>query len=121
MLVTRRRRSRTTILIFRGIGTKEAIFTSTAGTRPAAIGRVDKAEKAKYDLARYNLVLSPPSYLDMRSSIYIDRCIYRDGGWESKSHIAQKWRSLMLLVEVVGARNLLINFFIKDSAYKGSI
>ena len=102
LLVTkrRRRRSRTTILIFGGIGTEEAIFVSTAGAKPAATGRVGKAEKAKYDLARYNLALLPPSYLDMRSSIYIDRCIYRDGGWESKSRIAQKWRSLILLVEV---------------------
>ena len=64
-----KRRSRTTILIFKGIGTKEAISTSIASARPAAIGRVGKVEKAKYNPARYNLVLSPPSYLDMRSSI----------------------------------------------------
>ena len=89
MLVTRRkRRSCTTISIFRGIGTKEAISTSTAGARPAATGRVDRVKKAKYDPARYNPALSPSLYLDTRSSIYIDRCIYRDGGWESKSHIA---------------------------------
>ena len=87
MLVTRRRRSRTTILIFGGIGTKEAISASTAGAKPTATGRVGEVEKAKYNLARYNLVLSLPLYLDMRSSIYIDRYIYRDGGWESKSHI----------------------------------
>ena len=88
MLVTRRRRrSRTTISIFRGIGTKEAISASTAGARPAATGRVGKAEKAKYNLARYNPVLSPLLYLDMRSSIYINKCIYRDSGWESKSRI----------------------------------
>ena len=67
-----------------------AIVTSTAGAKPAATGRVGEAEKAKYDPARYNLALSPPLYLDMRSSIYIDRCIHRDGGWESKSHITQK-------------------------------
>ena len=97
LLVTRRRRSRTTISIFGGIGTKEAISASTASARPAATGRVGEAEKAKYDPARYNPALSPPSYLDMRSSIYIDRCIHRDGGWESKSRMAQKWRSLMLL------------------------
>ena len=78
LLVTRRRRSRTTISIFGGIGTKEAISASTAGARPAVTGRVGEAEKAKYDPARYNLVLLPPSYLDMRNSLYIDRCIYRD-------------------------------------------
>src|SRR5271170_266152 len=83
-----RRRSRTTISIFGGIGTKEAISASTAGAKPAATGRVGEAEKAKYDPARYNPALSPPSYLDMRSSIYIDRCIHRDGGWESKSRMA---------------------------------
>ena len=89
MLVTRgRRRSRTTISIFGGIGTEEAIFASTAGAKPAAIGRVGEAKKAKYNLARYNLALLPPSYLDMRSSIYIDRCIYKDSRWESKSRIA---------------------------------
>ena len=78
LLVTRRR-SCTTILIFRGIGTEEAISTSTASAKPAATGKVGEVEKAKYNLARYNLVLSPPSYLDMRSSIYINRCIYKDG------------------------------------------
>ena len=91
MLVTRRRRrSRTTILIFRGIGTEEAISASTASAKPAATGRVGEVEKAKYDSAKYNLVLSPLLYLDMQSSIYINRCIYRDSGWESKSHITQK-------------------------------
>ena len=79
LLVTRRRRSRTTISIFRGIGTEEAISASTASAKPAATGRVGEAEKAKYNPARYNLVLSPPLYLDMQSSIYINRCIYRDG------------------------------------------
>ena len=51
MLVTRRRkrRSRTTISIFRGIGTEEAISASTAGAKPAATGRVGKVEKAKYN------------------------------------------------------------------------
>ena len=49
MLVTRRRRSCTTILIFGGIGTKEAIFASTASTKPTATGRVGEAEKAKYN------------------------------------------------------------------------
>ena len=49
MLVTRRR-SRTTILIFGGIGTEEAISTSTASAKPAATGRVGEAEKAKYNL-----------------------------------------------------------------------
>ena len=88
MLITRRRRSHTTISIFRGIGTEEAISASTAGAKPAATGRVGEVEKAKYDPARYNLVLSPPLYLDMRSSIYINRCIYRDSRWENKSHIA---------------------------------
>ena len=44
-----KRRSRTTILIFKGIGTKEAISTSIASARPAAIGRVGKVEKAKYN------------------------------------------------------------------------
>ena len=90
MLVTRRKRSRTTISIFGGIGTEEAISASTAGAKPAATGRVGEAEKAKYNLAKYNLALSPPLYLDMRSSIYINRCIYRDSRWENKSHIAQK-------------------------------
>ena len=52
MLVTRRRRSRTTISIFGGIGTEEAISTSTAGAKPAATGRVGEAEKAKYDPER---------------------------------------------------------------------
>ena len=53
LLVTRRRRrSHTTILIFGGIGTKEAIFASTASARPAATGRVGKVEKAKYNLER---------------------------------------------------------------------
>ena len=80
LLVTRRRRSRTTISIFGGIGTEEAISASTAGAKPAATGRVGEAEKAKYDPARYNLALSPPSYLDMRSFIYINRCIYRNSG-----------------------------------------
>ena len=79
LLVTRRRRrSRTTISIFRGIGTKEAISVSTAGAKPAATGRMGEVEKAKYNPARYNLVLSPLLYLDMRSSIYINRYIYRD-------------------------------------------
>ena len=87
MLITRRK-CRTTISIFRGIGTEEAIFINIASAKPAATGRVGKVEKAKYNPARYNLVLSPPLYLDMRSSIYINRCIYRDSGWESKSHIA---------------------------------
>jgi hypothetical protein len=51
LLVTRRRRrSRTTISIFGGIGTEEAISASTAGAKPAAIGRVGEAEKAKYNL-----------------------------------------------------------------------
>jgi hypothetical protein len=38
LLVTRRRRrrSRTTISIFGGIGTEEAISASTAGAKPAA-------------------------------------------------------------------------------------
>ena len=50
MLVTRRRRrSRTTISIFGGIGTEEAISASTAGAKPAATGRVGEAEKVKYD------------------------------------------------------------------------
>ena len=80
MLVTKRKRSRTTILIFGGIGTKEAIFINIAGAKPAAISRVGKVEKAKYNPARYNLVLSPLLYLDMRSSIYINRYIYRDSG-----------------------------------------
>ena len=31
---------------------------------------------------------------------------------QSKSRMAQKWRSLMLLVEVAGARNLPINILI---------
>ena len=48
MLVTRRR-SRTTISIFGGIGTEEAISANTAGAKPAATGRVGEAEKAKYD------------------------------------------------------------------------
>ena len=86
MFITRRR-SRTTILIFGGIGIEEAISASTAGAKPAATGKVGEVEKAKYNLARYNLVLSPPSYLDMRSSIYINRCIHRDSKWESKSYI----------------------------------
>ena len=49
LLVTRRRRrrSRTTISIFGGIGTEEAISASTAGAKPAATGRVGEAEKAK--------------------------------------------------------------------------
>jgi len=41
------RRSRTTISIFGGIGTEEAISASTAGAKPAATGRVGEAEKAK--------------------------------------------------------------------------
>ena len=52
LLVTISRRSRTTISIFGGIGTKEAISASTAGARPAATGRVGEAEKAKYDPER---------------------------------------------------------------------
>ena len=55
MLITRRRRRRrsyTTILIFRGIGTEEAISANTAGAKPAATGRVGKVEKTKYDLER---------------------------------------------------------------------
>jgi hypothetical protein len=56
--------------------------------QPTAIGRVGEVKKAKYDLAKYNLVLSLLSYLDMQSFIYIDRCIYRDSKWESKSYIA---------------------------------
>ena len=66
MLVTRRRRkSRTTISIFGGIGIEKAIFISTAGAKPAATSRVGKVEKAKYNLARYNLVLLPPLYLNI--------------------------------------------------------
>ena len=49
LLVTRRRRSRTTISIFKSIGTEEAIFANTASAKPAATGRVGEAEKAKYD------------------------------------------------------------------------
>ena len=45
LVVTRRRRSHTTISIFEGIGTKEAISASTAGARPAATGRVVKQRK----------------------------------------------------------------------------
>ena len=53
MLVTRRRRrSRTTISIFGGIGTEEAISASTAGAKPAGTGRVGEAEKAKYNPER---------------------------------------------------------------------
>ena len=53
MLVTRRRRrNRTTISTFGGIGTEEAISASTAGAKPAATGRVGEAEKAKYNLER---------------------------------------------------------------------
>ena len=54
MLITRRRRRRshTTISIFRGIGIEEAIFVSTASAKPAAIGRVGEVEKAKYNLER---------------------------------------------------------------------
>ena len=49
MLIIKRRRKKsyTIILIFRGIGTEEAIFASTAGAKPAATGRVGEAEKAK--------------------------------------------------------------------------
>ena len=49
LVIRRRRRSRIIILIFRGIGTEEAIFINIAGAKPAAIGRVDKAKKAKYN------------------------------------------------------------------------
>ena len=52
MLITKRK-SYTTILIFRGIGTEEAIFISTASAKPAATGRVGKVKKAKYNPARY--------------------------------------------------------------------
>ena len=52
LITRRRRRSRTTISIFGGIGTKEAIFASTAGARPIATGKVGEAEKAKYNLKR---------------------------------------------------------------------
>ena len=48
----RRRRSRTTISIFGGIGTEESISASTAGAKPAATGRVGEAEKAKYNQER---------------------------------------------------------------------
>ena len=57
MLVTRRRRRSCTIIsIFRGIGTKETIFISTAGARPAATGRVGEVKKAKYNLERAILI-----------------------------------------------------------------
>ena len=52
LVIRRRRRSRIIILIFRGIGTKEAISASTAGAKPAATGRVGEAEKVKYDPER---------------------------------------------------------------------
>ena len=52
MLVIRRKRSCITILIFKGIGTKKAIFVSTASARPTATGRVGEVEKAKYNLER---------------------------------------------------------------------
>ena len=50
MLITRRKKSYTTILIFRGIGIEEAIFISTASAKPTATGRVGKVKKAKYNL-----------------------------------------------------------------------
>ena len=52
MLITRRKRrkSHTTILIFRGIGIEEAIFISIASAKPAATNRVGKVKKAKYNL-----------------------------------------------------------------------
>ena len=49
MLIIKRRRSCTIILIFRGIGIEEAIFASTASTKPAATGRVGEVEKVKYN------------------------------------------------------------------------
>ena len=52
LITKRKKRSYTTILIFRGIGTEEAIFTSIASTKPAVIGRVGKVKKAKYNLKR---------------------------------------------------------------------
>ena len=54
MLIIKRRRKKsyTIILIFRGIGTKEAIFISTASAKPTATGRVGEAEKAKYNPKR---------------------------------------------------------------------
>ena len=54
MLITRRkrRRSRIIILIFRGISTEEAISVNIAGAKPVAIGRVGEVEKAKYNLKR---------------------------------------------------------------------
>ena len=54
MLIIRRRRSRTTILIFGGIGTEEAISTSIASAKPAVTGRVGKVKKAKYNLESYS-------------------------------------------------------------------
>ena len=52
LIIRRRRRSHTTILIFRGIGTEETIFASTASAKPVATGRVGKVEKAKYNPER---------------------------------------------------------------------
>ena len=50
MLIIRKKRSYTIILIFKDIGIKEAIFISTASAKPAATDRVGKIEKAKYNL-----------------------------------------------------------------------
>jgi hypothetical protein len=54
LLITRRRRSYIIILIFKGIGTEEAIFINIASAKPTAIDRVSEVEKAKYDLENYS-------------------------------------------------------------------
>ena len=52
LVIRRKRKSYIIILIFKSISIEEAIFTSIASTKPAAINRVSKVKKAKYNSKR---------------------------------------------------------------------
>ena len=81
MLVTRRRRSRTTISIFGGIGTKEAISVSTRRQACSyiVVKRVNEVEKAEYDpRARFSIITS---FVPRYAKLYI---VYIQGRWVGK-------------------------------------